>query len=198
MVAGLAAAGVLGGCASSGAATYSTQTAAEVATQVEVANSDGVTAITAPRISSRASFGAFSKGMLTGGADFGNALSLHGQVDAAGTIAHWLVAEVQYTNMGGVYRDYDRAGIAGISELQVSTLAMNRDYTPNSVNMTETLRIDIAEADLRARASEGFTLRLADDDDHVLELPVPASYVAGYLQRFDALATASAASATAP
>jgi len=183
----VAAAISVAGCASSGASTYSAQTPEAIAAKVEIVEENDTAAINAPVISSRASFGEFSKGMLTGGSDFGNAVSLHGQRDANGVLTHWLRAELQYTNIGGVYRDYDRAGIEGIAALTVTPISNDRHYSLNSVNMTEVIRIDLAETDLRASMNSGFTLRLADDSNHIAELTVPASYVAGYLQRVDAL-----------
>ena len=190
---GLLGIAALTGCASSGASQYSEQTPASIAAALTLTDNYGSITLDAPAIQSSVGFGDFSKGMMTGGGDFGNAVSLHGQQDGQGVLTHWLVAEVRYTNLGAVYREYDRAGIEGVGALTVAPLRSDRTFSVYSVNMTETVRIDIAEADLRARAASGFILRLADDSNNIVEMELPASYVAGYLLRVDALGTASTA-----
>jgi hypothetical protein len=175
---------VLCACASTEVAGFAAQTPEEVAAAVAVTQRpepDGGYDIVAPRISVRAGFSQFATGMLSGGSDFGSAVGLHGASTGAGPVTHRIVAEVQYTNLGGVYRNYDRAGIAGVADLEVVLLDADRHYNINSVNMTETVGIAISDADLRAGAAGGMVLRLSDDSDNLVELTLPASYIAGYL-----------------
>lgn len=169
------------GCASSEIATYDALSSADVAKNVSISRDSERTVFTAPKINTRASFGEFSKGMMTGGSNFSSAITLQGEQTPDNVTTHWLYAEVVYTNLGGIYRDYDRAGIEGIAKLNVVPVSMDRHYNINSVNMTEIVKIEIAEAELRAREASGLILRLMDDSDNLIEFNVPPSYIGGYL-----------------
>jgi hypothetical protein len=145
-------------------------------------SSPGDKTVRAPPISVRAGFGAFSKGLLLGGgASFGNWFHLEAVRDVSGIWSCQIIASLQYTNLGGIYRRYDKAGIEGTAPLTLVTLDMNKQFTINSINMTETLSVALQEPFLRERIDTGFTLVITDDSGNREELAVPASYVAGFL-----------------
>jgi hypothetical protein len=183
------AAASMGGCATSEVVTYSTASPAEIADKITLEKETNRTIYKAPRLNTRAGFGEFSAGMLSGGANFSSAIWIEGEKPAGTPGSHWLITEVVYTNLGGIYRDYDRAGIEGIAALKVIPVSKDRHYNINSVNMTEIIKVEIAEAELRTRETSGFVLRLMDDSDNLVEYSVPANYIGGYLRAYDNDAT---------
>ena len=135
-----------------------------------------------PTISVRESFGKFTTALLLGGgAGFGSAVHLEGTRDNAGLWTLQAIASIQYTNLGGVYRRYDKAGIEGSPPLVLTTVDMEKQFTINSINMTETVSVTLPESLLKEKSSEGFTLIVADDSGNSEQLTVPASYVSGFL-----------------
>ena len=179
---------LLGACASSEVAKYEAVNPEDIAAEVEVTPSGSAGdsyQFKGPAIDVRAGFGDFASGMLRGGSEFGSSISLQGAYSPASSISHTIVAQLQYTNLLGVYRRYDRAGIDGIDHLNVTTLDTYKQFTPNSVNMTETVGIAISEADLRSRTASGLVLRIATESGNLQELAIPASYISGYLLAVD-------------
>jgi hypothetical protein len=135
-----------------------------------------------PPINVRAGFGEFSKGLLLGGgANFGNSVYLQARQAREAEWLYEAVVSLQYTNLGGVYRHYDRAGIEGAPPLNLVTLDMDKQFTINSINMTETVSIAIPESFLKSKTNAGFSLVIADDSTHSEELLIPASYLKGFL-----------------
>ena len=142
--------------------------------------------VTGPLINVRAGFGKFSANLLTGGgAGFGNSLLLEAKGSQEKNWSYRLIASIQYTNLGGVYRHYDKAGIEGAPSLELATLDMNKQITINSINMTETVGISIEKEILTKNLDSGFTLRIADHSNNIEELNVPSSYIKGFIQAVD-------------
>ncbi|MCF7981465.1 MAG: hypothetical protein K9K86_05730 [Pseudomonadales bacterium] len=177
------------GCASSGVAKYGGAQPEDVASEVRISVGEApdLLQFTGPLISERAGFGEFTKGMLKGGANFGSQISFEGTQSADLTNVHQIIVQLQYTNLGGVYRRYDRAGIEGLDEqLTVSTLSMDRHYQINSVNMTEAVAITVQEAVLRKLAlTSSVVLKLGNASGNIEQLVIPGSYIKGYLLAVD-------------
>ena len=157
----------------------------QIASQVKVISEPegNYKVVTGPLINVRAGFGKFSANLLTGGgAGFGNSLFLEAKGSLEKDWSYRLIASIQYTNLGGVYRHYDKAGIEGAPDLEVVILDMDKQFTINSINMTETLGISIEQEILTNNLTTGFTFRIADSSNNIEELNVPSSYIKGFLQ----------------
>jgi len=179
---------VLAACASSDVDKFSASSPEMISTAIEVRQSDTVPSLytfTGPSIDTRAGYGAFAKGMLRGGSNLGSAVSLSGTQQSDGQVSHRFVAALQYTNLGGVYREYDHAGIDGVENLRVEPVSRKKQYTPNGVIMTETLGVTIEDAALRSISSADLTLQLSNDSGNLETLEIPANYLRAYLLAVD-------------
>lgn len=175
-----------GGCASSDVTTYSGKTPEQIAAEVKIVNgsalTDPVTTLRAPSIDIRAGYGQFAKGMLSGGSNFGSAVFQEATKNRDNSFTHRLIVRLDYTNLGGIYREYDRAAIAGISkQLSVKPIERHKDITINGVNMTETIAIDLDESTVEKGASTGMLLEVSNASGNLEKLEVPANYTKGYL-----------------
>ena len=100
--------------------------------EIKTLNSDtqpGLRLLRAPDINDRAGFGKFSASLLTGGgASFGNLVHLQARETGPAAWDFEFVASIQYTNLGGVYRRYNRASIEGAPELVLTTIDMKNEF----------------------------------------------------------------------
>jgi hypothetical protein len=145
-------------------------------------NNPSIKTVRGSDISVLVSFGkAYTGLLLGGGTSIGSSVHLEAIRNALGVWNYQVVASIQYTNLGGVYRHYDKAGIEGEPPLELVTLGMNKHFTVNSINMTEIVSVNLQEELLKSKANSGFTLIITDGSSNKEELLIPASYVTGFL-----------------
>lgn len=175
-------------CASSDIEKYSASSQEDISTLVEVRPNDTSTNLftfTGPSIKTRTGYGAFAKGMLRGGSNLGSVVYLQGQQQLDGQVSHRFIVALQYTNLGGVYREYNLANIDGIDNLRVEAVSRNKQYTPNGVIMTETLGVAVEDAALRALSGGDLILQLGNESGNLELLEIPANYLRAYVTAVD-------------
>lgn len=175
-------------CASSDVDRFAVADPDSIVTDIAVRPSDsapGLYTFSGPSIDVRAGYGAFAKGMLRGGSGLGSAISLHGTQTAPERVEHRIVATLQYTNLGGAYRMYDRAGIEGVDALTVETVDRHKQFTPNGVIMTEMIAVGIGDAVLRSLQDADIILRVGTDSGNLQTLQIPRNYIIAYLRAVD-------------
>ncbi len=179
---------LLAACASSDVDKYSGSDPVAISGTIEVLKSEitpDLYVFKGPSIDTRAGYGTFAKGMLRGGSNLGSSVYLEGSQQADGGVSHRLVTTFQYTNLGGVYREYHHAAVDGVDSLTVEPASRHKQYTVNGVIMTETVAVAIDDAALRSMSSRNLTLRLSTDSGNLDTVEIPANYLRAYLLAVD-------------
>ncbi len=179
---------LLAACASSDVDKYSGSDPVAISGDIEVRHSEttpDLYVFKGPSIDTRAGYGTFAKGMLRGGSNLGSSVYLEGSQHTDGKVSHRFVTTIQYTNLGGVYREYNHADVDGVDSLTVEPANRHKQYTVNGVIMTETVAVAIDDAVLRSIGSGNVTLRLSTDSGNLDTVDIPANYLKAYLLAVD-------------